>query len=40
MRARIKEDPRKTIDSFFNGLDPNIRNRVELLPYNDLNEQV
>ena len=36
----IKEEPRKKIDRFFNSLDPDIRNRVELLPYNDLNELV
>ena len=36
MRADIKDEPRKIIDRFFNGLDTNITNRVELLPYKDL----
>jgi len=40
MRAVIKKYPRKIIDRFFNGLDANIRKRVELLSYNDLNELV
>jgi len=40
MRTGIKEEPRKTMDMFLNGFDPNIRTRVELLPYNDLNELV
>jgi len=40
MRVRIKEEPRKIIDRFFNGFDLDIRNKVKLLPYNDLNELV
>jgi len=40
MRVRIKEEPNKIIDRFFNGLDLDIRNKVELLPCNDLNELV
>jgi len=39
MSVNIKE-PRKTITRFFNGLDSYNRNRVNLLPYNDLNELV
>jgi len=40
MKADIKEELKNTIDRFFNGLDQDIRNRVELLSYSDLNELV
>jgi len=35
MRVGIKEEPRKAIDRFLNGLDTYIMNKVELLSYND-----
>jgi len=39
MRARIIED-NTTITSFLSGLSLEIRDRVELLPYRDLNDFV
>lgn len=34
----IREEPRITIASFQSGLNYNIRDKGELLPYNDLND--
>jgi len=42
-KAGIREEPRKTIDRFKSGLNLEIRDRVELFPFNyfkDLNEIV
>ena len=40
MRASIREDESTTIARFLSGLNLDIRDRVELLPYQDLNELV
>ncbi|XP_052733912.1 uncharacterized protein LOC128196572, partial [Vigna angularis] len=40
LRAGIREEPRITIARFQSGLNYDIRDRVELIPYNDLNELV
>jgi len=36
LRAGIREEPRLTIARFLSGLNFDIRDRVELLPYHDL----
>jgi len=38
LRVGIREGPRITIVRFQSGLNYEIRDKVELLPYNDLNE--
>jgi len=40
MRASIREDETATIARFLSGLNLEIRDRVELLPYQDLNDLV
>ena len=40
IRAKIREGLRITIARFSSGLNYEIRDRVELLPYNDLNDLV
>nr|KYP31227.1 hypothetical protein KK1_048647 [Cajanus cajan] len=40
MRARIREEERLTIARFLSGLNFDIRDRVELLPYRDLDDLV
>uniref|UniRef100_A0A151UHJ1 CCHC-type domain-containing protein n=1 Tax=Cajanus cajan TaxID=3821 RepID=A0A151UHJ1_CAJCA len=40
MRAGIREEERTTISGFQSGLNLEIRDKVELLPYRDLNELV
>nr|KYP35267.1 hypothetical protein KK1_043708 [Cajanus cajan] len=40
MRARIREEERLTITRFLSGLNFDIRDRVELLPYRDLDDLV
>ena len=40
MRASIKEEEDTTIARFLSGLSLEIRDRVELLPYQDLNDLV
>ena len=40
LRARIDEEEDLTIDRFLSGLKYNIRDRVKLLPYQNLNELV
>nr|KYP32357.1 hypothetical protein KK1_046983 [Cajanus cajan] len=40
LRARIREEERITIARFQSGLNLEIRDKVELLPYRDLNELV
>jgi len=40
LRAGIREDPRRTIDLFHNGLNLEIRDRVKFLPFDDLNDLV
>nr|KYP33107.1 hypothetical protein KK1_046073 [Cajanus cajan] len=40
MRAGIREEERTTISRFQSGLNLEIRDKVELLPYRDLNELV
>ena len=40
MRASIREDETTTITRFLSGLNLEIRDRVELLPYQDLNDLV
>ena len=40
MRASIREDETTTIAIFLSGLNLEIRDRVELLPYQDLNDLV
>nr|KYP33485.1 hypothetical protein KK1_045658 [Cajanus cajan] len=40
MRAGIREEERNTISRFQSGLNLEIRDKVELLPYRDLNELV
>jgi len=40
LRAGIREEPRLTIARFLNGLSFDIRGRVELLTYHDLNDLV
>jgi len=37
-RARINEENHTTISRFLSGLKLEIRNKVELLPYRDLND--
>nr|KYP34664.1 hypothetical protein KK1_044362 [Cajanus cajan] len=40
MRARIREEERTSISRFQSGLNLEIRDKVELLPYRDLNELI
>jgi len=40
MRASIREDETTTIARFLSGLNLEIRDRVELLPYRDLNDLI
>ena len=40
MRASIRENETTTIARFFSGLNLEIRDRVELLPYKDLNDLI
>jgi len=40
MRARIREGKETTISRFLSGPNLEIRDRVELLPYQDLNDLV
>nr|KYP73863.1 hypothetical protein KK1_006521 [Cajanus cajan] len=40
MSAIIREEERTTVARFQNGLNLEIRDRVEILPYRDLNELV
>ena len=40
MRASIREEEETTISRFLSGLSLEIRDRVELLPYQDLNDLV
>ena len=40
MRASIREDEPTTIARFLSGLNLEIRDRVELLPYQDLNDLI
>jgi len=40
MRASIREEEDTTIARFLNGITLEIRDRVELLPYQDLNDLV
>ena len=40
MRARIIEEESITISRFLSGLNLDIRDRFELLPYQDLNDLV
>jgi len=40
LRAGIREEPRIPIARFQSGLNYDIRDKVELLPCNDLNELV
>ena len=39
-RARINEENHTTISRFLSGLKLEIRNKVELLPYTDLNDLI
>jgi len=40
MMAGIREEQETTISRFFSGLNLEIRDRVELLPFQDLNDLV
>jgi len=40
IRTRINEENHTTISRFLSGLKPEIRNKVELLPYKDLNDLI
>jgi len=40
LRARIREEPQITLVRFQSGLNYEIQVKVELLPYNDLNDLV
>jgi len=40
MRIRVKKEENTTISRFLSGLNVEIRDRVKLLPYRDLNDLV
>ena len=40
LRARFREDERTSIARFLSGLNMEVRDKVELLPYRDLDELV
>ena len=40
LRAGLREEERTTIARFLNGLNMEVRDKVELLPYRDLDELV
>ena len=40
MRAGIREENNTTISRFLSGLNLEIRDRVEILPYRNLNDQI
>ena len=40
LRARLREEERTSIDRFLSSLNMEVRNKVELFPYRDLDELV